>query len=190
VVFIHRPQCGNRLASFGGDRIDGDSVEAMSSPRCAGLNGFNMHANVSIGACDRARLERLLRYAARPPVCLERLARLTDGRVAYRLKRIWSDGTTDIIFEPLDFIGKPSIVPAPGTNSDSLTSFVVYSVPAETVNGQFAIAPRVGGERSLPSCSAVVFACENRSTRMAWNGLGGVAANGGAARASTMSTRA
>src|SRR2546426_9504787 len=48
------------------DRIDGDSLEAMSSPRCAAAGGFNLHANVSIGARDRERLQRLLRYAARP----------------------------------------------------------------------------------------------------------------------------
>ena len=39
------PNAGNRVASFGGDRIDGDSLEAMSSPRCAAVAGFNLHGN-------------------------------------------------------------------------------------------------------------------------------------------------
>ena len=108
------PNAGNRLAAFGGDRIDGDSLEVMSSPRCAAAGGFNLHANVSIGARDRERLQRLLRYAARPALALERLSRLPDGRLVYRLKRPWSDGTTDLVFEPQDFIAKlAALVPAP-----------------------------------------------------------------------------
>ena len=44
----------------------------------------------------------------------DRLSRLPDGRLAYRLKRIWSDGTTEFIFEPLDFLGKlAALVPPP-----------------------------------------------------------------------------
>ena len=60
------PNVGNRVAAIGGDRIDGDSLEAMSSPRCAAVGGFNLHANVSIGARDRQRLERLLRLCGSP----------------------------------------------------------------------------------------------------------------------------
>jgi hypothetical protein len=59
------PNAGNRVATFGGDRIDGDSLEFMSSPRCAAIAGFNLHGNVAIGPRDRERLERLLRYV--PP---------------------------------------------------------------------------------------------------------------------------
>ena len=119
------PNAGNRLASFGGDRIDGDSLEVMSSPRCAGLDGLNLHANVHIGTRDRERLERLLRYAARPAVALDRLSKLPDGRLVYRLKRIWSDGTTDVIFEPLDFIAKlAALVPPPRVH---LTRFLVVT---------------------------------------------------------------
>jgi hypothetical protein len=46
-------------------------------------------------------LERLLRYAARPPLAAERLEPLPDGRLSYRLKTPWKDGTTHVIFEPL-----------------------------------------------------------------------------------------
>jgi hypothetical protein len=51
-------------------------------------------------------IERLLRYAARPAVALERLSRLPDGRLVYRLKRMWSDGSTDVVYEPQDFMAK------------------------------------------------------------------------------------
>jgi len=44
-------------------------------------------------ARDRHRLERLCRYVARPAISSERLARRDDGRLIYRLKRRWRDGT-------------------------------------------------------------------------------------------------
>jgi putative transposase len=108
------PNVGNRVSTLGGGRIDGDSLEALSSPRCAAVNGFNLHGNVAIGALDRERLERLLRYASRPAIGQERLSRLPDGRLNYRLKRIWSDGTTAVIYEPQDFMAKlAALIPTP-----------------------------------------------------------------------------
>jgi hypothetical protein len=39
------PHAGNRVSTFGGgDRIDPDSLAALSSPRCAAVSGFNLHA--------------------------------------------------------------------------------------------------------------------------------------------------
>ena len=122
------PNAGNRVATVGGDRIDGDSLEAMSSPRCAAIAGFNLHGKVAIGPRDRKRLERLLRYAARPAVALERLSRLPDGRLVYRLKRMWSDGSTDVVYEPQDFMAKlAALVPAPRVH---LTRFHGVLAPA------------------------------------------------------------
>jgi Putative transposase len=104
---------GYRVARLG-DQIDGDSIDVLQSPRCATVNGFSVHANVSIPAHDRMRLERLCRYAARPAVATERLSNLPDGRVLYRLKRPWRNGTTAVIFEPQDFLAKlAALVPAP-----------------------------------------------------------------------------
>ena len=97
-----------------GDQIDGDSLDAFQSPRCAMVSGFSVHANVCIEAQDRMRLERLIRYAARPAVATERLTALADGRLLYRLKRPWRDGTSAVIFEPQDFMSKLAVlVPAP-----------------------------------------------------------------------------
>jgi hypothetical protein len=36
------PNAGHRVVALGGDRIDGDSLEALSTPRCAAINGFNL----------------------------------------------------------------------------------------------------------------------------------------------------
>jgi Putative transposase len=49
-------------------------------------------------------LERLCRYAGRPPLATERLSLLPDGRLLYRLKRRWRDGTTHVIYEPLELM--------------------------------------------------------------------------------------
>jgi len=104
---------GYRVARLG-DQIDGDSLEVLQSPRCATFNGFSVHANVSIPAQDRMRLERLCRYAARPAVATERLSDLPDGRLLYRLKRPWRNGTTAVVFEPQDLLAKlAALVPAP-----------------------------------------------------------------------------
>ena len=60
------------------------------------------------------RLERLCRYAGRPAVATERLTALPDGRLLYRLKRPWRDGTSAVIFERQDFMAKLAVlVPAP-----------------------------------------------------------------------------
>src|SRR5438034_10400108 len=56
----------------------------------------------------------LARYCARPPICMERLERLADGRLLYRFKRPWRDGTTHIVMEPLEMLEKlAALVPAP-----------------------------------------------------------------------------
>ena len=78
------------------------------------VNGFSLHANVALNGADRKRLERLFRYCARPPVAVERLEILQDGRFLYRLKRPWRDGTTHVIFQPAELLEKLSaLVPAP-----------------------------------------------------------------------------
>ena len=103
----------HRVAKLG-DQIDGDTLDVLQSPRCATVDGFSVHANVYIEARDRMRLERLCRYAGRPAVATERLSELPDGRLLYRLKRPWRDGTSAIIFEPDDLVAKlAALVPAP-----------------------------------------------------------------------------
>src|SRR5205809_1800230 len=78
------------------------------------MSGFSVHANVSIDARDRLRLERLARYVSRPAVSTERLSELPDGRLLYRLKRRWRNGTTEVVFQRSDFIAKlAALVPAP-----------------------------------------------------------------------------
>lgn len=107
------PNAGRRVTRVG-DQIDPESMDFALSPRCANVAGFSLHANVSVHADDRQRLERLARYCARPPIAVERLERLTNDRLLYRFKRPWRDGTTHIVMEPLELLEKLSaLVPAP-----------------------------------------------------------------------------
>ncbi len=97
-----------------GDQIDGDHLYPFESPPCAMVSGFSVHANVAIEARDRPRLERLCRYVARPAVATERLPELPDGRLLYRLKRPWRDGTSAVVFERQVFIARLAVLtPAP-----------------------------------------------------------------------------
>jgi hypothetical protein len=85
-----------------------------NTARCAEAGGVNVHANVCVPARDRRRLERLCRYAGRPPVATARLSRLADGRLVYRLKRRQRDGTTHMVYEPLEFLSRlAALIPPP-----------------------------------------------------------------------------
>jgi hypothetical protein len=72
----------------------------VKGPLCADCDGFSLNAAVRLPAFARERLEKLCRYAARPPIAEERLSLLPDGRVSYALKKRWRDGTTHVVLEP------------------------------------------------------------------------------------------
>jgi hypothetical protein len=110
------PRAGQRLLRLG-DRIDAEDVEAITGPRCASVQGFSLHADVCVPARDRARLERLARYVARPPIATDRLSEAPDGRILYRLRHRWRDGTSHVVFDPLDLVARlAALVPPPRAN--------------------------------------------------------------------------
>ena len=79
--------------------------------------GFSLHAGVSAKAHQRDKLERLCRYISRPPVSTHRLSVMPSGKIGYELKTPYRDGTTHVVFEPLDFISKlAALVPTPRVN--------------------------------------------------------------------------
>ena len=84
---------------------------------CSGWHphpGWNLQAQVAIPAWDRDGLEKLIRYAARPPLSMERLSVASDGRVAYRLKYPGRRGETHRLMEPMEFLARiASLVPPP-----------------------------------------------------------------------------
>ena len=77
-------------------------------------SGFSLDAAVRVGAHDRAGLERLLRYCARPTFALARLEPLDVERVVYRLPSPQRDGTTALTLTPLALIDQlAALIPPP-----------------------------------------------------------------------------
>ena len=60
----------------------------------------------------------MCRYILRPPLALDRLRLLDDGRVCLALKRPWADRTTHVTMTPDVFLGRlASLVPRPERNT-------------------------------------------------------------------------
>jgi hypothetical protein len=125
--------------------------------------GFSLHAGVAAQAWERDKLERLCRYISRPAVSEKRLSLTSAGNIRYRLKTPYSDGTTHVIFEPLDFISKlASLVPKPKVN---LTRF--HGVFAPNSKHRILVTParrgkggqKVSGQDKTP---------DERRTAMTW----------------------
>ena len=86
----------------------------MPRPRVPQHGGMSLHADVSVPAHDRRRLERLCRYVARPPLAHDRLEERSDGRLALRLKTRWRDGTTHILMQRHELIERlVPLIPPP-----------------------------------------------------------------------------
>ena len=88
--------------------------EFRRGPLCAAVDGFSLHAAVRVPAGATERLEKLIRYAARPPIVEERLSMTDDGKVAYRFKTTFRDGSRRVVMDPLTFIKRlAALVPRP-----------------------------------------------------------------------------
>jgi hypothetical protein len=139
------PRAGMRIARVR-DEVDPENGALPSGPCCASIAGFSVHAGVCVPARDRLRLERLARYAARPPLATERLSLLPDGRLLYRLKRRWLDGTTHVIYEPLELMERlAALVHPPRFN---ITRFYGIFAPAASLRPRVMISE---AEASSPS---------------------------------------
>jgi len=111
--------------------------------------GFSLHAGVATEARQRKKLERLCRYISRPAVSEKRLAVTSNGMLMYHLKTPYQDGTTHVIFEPLDFIAKlAALVPRPRVN---LTRF--HGVLAPNSKHRINVTPAKRGKGSAKKIS-------------------------------------
>ena len=74
------------------------------------------HAGVLVPAGDRSRLERVCRYALRPPVAHERIGLTDEGQVRLALRHRW-DGTTHLVFDPIELLERlAALTPRPRLN--------------------------------------------------------------------------
>ena len=105
-------------------------------------SGFSLHAGVAALAWERDKLEKLCRYISRPAISEKCLSLTSTGNIRYQLKTPYSDGTTHVIFEPLDFIAKlASLVPKPKVN---LTRF--HGVFAPNSKHRILVTPARRGQ--------------------------------------------
>ena len=117
---------------------------------CAQYGGFSLHAKVKVAACARQRLEKLCRYVARPPIAQERLSVIGDGRVLYRLKRPYRDGSTHVLFEPMVFLERlAALVPRPRVH---LVTYHGVLAPASPDRALVVPEPPAVPEGPRPPC--------------------------------------
>jgi hypothetical protein len=95
---------------------DDEPEQPRTARRCAGVDGFSIHANTAVPAHDRLGLEKLCRYGMRPPFSQERLSISEDGKVHLKLQRPWptQDGLSVLSFDPVTFLRRLSpLIPPP-----------------------------------------------------------------------------
>jgi hypothetical protein len=129
-----------------------DGSPRPPSPLSARCEGFSLEAAVSLRASDRAGLERLCRYLTRPPLATERLSLQEDGRVRYRFRRPWRDGTTGIVLHPYELIERlAALVPRPRTHL-----LTYHGILAPAAGWRSAVVPALEqdgvGEESAARC--------------------------------------
>ena len=83
----------------------------------------------------------------RPTVSTERLSLTAQGNIRYRLKTPYRDGTTEVVFEPLDFIARlAALVPTPRVN---LTRYHGVFAPNHRLREQ--VTPAKRGRHAAPA---------------------------------------
>ncbi len=109
------PRAGARVRRRGEARA---TTEPPGLGPChARRDGFDLHAGLCVPADQRDRLERIASYALRPPVAHDRLALTDDGQVQLTLRRPWADGTSQLLFEPVELLERlAALTPRPRIN--------------------------------------------------------------------------
>jgi len=115
--------------------------------RVAKANGFSLHAGESCEGKQKDKRERLCRYIARPAVAVSRLSLSSTGTVVYTLKTPYRDGTTQVAFDPVDFIARlAALIPKPRVN---LTRYHGVLAPNHRWRGMVTPAKRGKGVKRI-----------------------------------------
>ena len=164
------PQAGQPWHRLG-DRVDlvepeeGEAdAKAQAPERCVREGGMSLHADVAVPARDRKRLERLARYILRSPICLERLESQPDGRLSYKLKTQWRDGTTHILMERHELLERLApLIPPPRSHQVRY-----HGILAPCASGRDRVTPGVRRTTSRASAGENDIhraACQNPRTQ-------------------------
>jgi hypothetical protein len=132
--------------------------------REAKVNGFSLHAGVSCEGHERNKRERLCRYIARPGVAIPRLSLSSTGKVVYTLKTPYRDGTTQMAFDPVDFMARlAALVPKPRAN---LTRYHGVLAPNHRWRGE--VTPARRGKARKTGTNAGIRTSAERRASMTW----------------------
>ena len=132
--------------------------------RVAKANGFSLHAGVSCEGHQKNKRERLCRYISRPAVAVPRLSLSSTGKVVYTLKTPYRDGTTQVAFEPVDFVARlAALIPKPRVN---LTRYHGVLAPNHRWRGLVTPAKRGKGVKSISN--AEIRSTAERHAAMTW----------------------
>lgn len=127
------------------DQDPHDFGVSLPTRRKARLGEWDLDAEVAVDEHDRERLEHLCRYLLRPPLALDRLRLLDDGKVCVELKRPWGDHTTHVTMTPDAFIARwATLVPRPRRNTT-----LYFGVLAANSKGREEIVPCPEGKRGV-----------------------------------------
>jgi hypothetical protein len=129
------PRAGARVRRCGDPPED---VTPMTLGPChAHVAGFDLHAGLVTRAGQRDRLERLCRYALRPPLAQERLQLSAEGTIWLTLRHRWTDGTTHLRFDPLELLERLAVL----TPRPRINLILYYGVLAPRAAWRTALVP-------------------------------------------------
>ena len=101
---------------------------------------------------DRAGLERLLCYCARPPFALERIEQDSEDRIVYRLQEPQRDGRTALSLAPLEFINHlAALIPPPRLHRHRYHGVLAPNTPLRLLLDEAAIAAGDLSPNTLPA---------------------------------------
>ena len=109
-------QLAMQRGEFADVRAESDvaPLERPSYATAVETHGFNVHAGVRIARDDDLGREKLCRYGARPPFAMDRIRRLSDGRIAYQTKAASGRRARSRVMTPVEFLARlAALVPPP-----------------------------------------------------------------------------
>lgn len=97
-------------------------------------------------------------------VSTHRMERLADGAISYELKTPYKNGTTHVVFEPLDFIARlVALVPKPRVH---LTRFHGVFAPNSRYRAQVTSETKIKSNQT--TAIDIPKGCEARRSKMSW----------------------
>ena len=102
--------------------------------------------------------------ARRPAIATERLSLAPDGRVIYRLRRHWRDGTSAVSFDPLTFLERiVAQIPRPRAHQHTCHGVLAPAVPCRDLIVPGAREIRAASTATLDACAPT--SCSHSSQR-------------------------